>query len=458
MIPVSIAISAIHDRRNKFIGVCEIAHDLSEMQMVHRELEQREALLGQARKMAAIGYLSAGAEHDFNNTLQSVINALELVLDDVAEDTPARKFADVAIKAALRGASLTDRMLCLTREAAVQPRVIDLGAFLRDIQELLGRTLGPRIEIAISLDGSPSVFADPGQLQTALLNLAVNASLAMPRGGALTMAAGMASEDGEPCAVIAFTDTGAGTNEKTLSREKTGALPVARFDIGIGTAGIGTGGDGAGGNGPGGNGLGLSLAHDFAERSGGGLRIANLPGPGTTITLTLPSNLPGDQNARRRAAEKPRSHGRILLVDDVTDVLVGLTAMLVKAGFKVTPADSGDQALAILTADGPYDVLITDYAMPGMNGADLITRCRTVQPGLRAVVITGFGEPNFIDTLPKGTDVLHKPVQRRDLIEKVHALQKRDHNEWVSQSHGQTGRRRVATWKHRPSPTSGAEA
>jgi DNA-binding NtrC family response regulator len=116
-----------------------------------------------------------------------------------------------------------------------------------------------------------------------------------------------------------------------------------------------------------------------------------------------------------------------------------LTALLAKAGFEVTPADSGNQALAILAADGPFDVLITDFAMPAMNGADLIARSRVVQPGLRAVVITGFGASGFVDTLPNGTDVLHKPVLRKDLIAAVHRLMGRDQNEWVTSFDGETG-------------------
>jgi DNA-binding NtrC family response regulator len=137
--------------------------------------------------------------------------------------------------------------------------------------------------------------------------------------------------------------------------------------------------------------------------------------------------------------DRPRSHCRILLVDDLTDVLLTLTALLAKAGFEITPADSGNQALAILAADGPFDVLITDFAMPAMNGADLIARSRVVQPGLRGIVMTGFGESGLVDTLPHGTDVLHKPVLRKDLIATVHRLMGRDQDESVSSFSGQRG-------------------
>ena len=368
--------------------------------------------------MAAIGRLATGAAHDFNNVLQSVVNALELVLDDVAEDTQARQFTEIAINAAIRGASLTGHMLSIAREQVPQPKIIDLGAFLYDIRELLARTLGPHIDVAIRLDGSPTALADPGQLQTAMLNLAINASNAMPRGGSLTMAAGMESENGEPRAVICFTDTGVGMDNAMSAHS---AVPLFTTK----------GADGGG--------LGLSMVQGFAERSGGALRITSVPGQGNSVRLTMPSTMPTRQVERRKTSLEPLSHRRILLVDDLTDVLLTLTALLAKAGFKVTPADSGIQALAILEADGPFDVLVTDFAMPGMNGADLITRCRVVQPGLRAVVITGFNESNFADTLPKGTDVLYKPVQRQDLIEMVHRILRRDQEDWLVPFNGPTG-------------------
>jgi PAS domain S-box-containing protein len=406
--PVSLSVSPIRDRQNSIIGVFKIARDLSEMQSVRRELEKSEARLRQAYKMEAIGRLAAGVAHDFNNILQSIVNALELVLDDVVEDTQAWKFTDMAIRAAVRGASLTDYVLAYAREQVLHPKLIELGPFLYDIQNLLGRTLGPHIAVTVHVDGSPVMFVDPGQLQTALLNLAINASHAMPRGGTLSMAAGEVIEDEEPWTVITITDTGQGMDEATLARA------VEPFFT---TKGIG------------GSGLGLSMVHGFAEQSGGRLNITSVPGRGTTVRLSRPSTVDSHDDVPRMVSGKPRSHCRILLVDDLTDVLLTLTALLARAGFEVTPADSGNQALAILAADGPFDLLITDFAMPGMNGADLITRCCVAQPGLRAVVITGFAEQSFADTLPRGTEVLRKPVQRRDLIESVHRLMRRDEAE-----------------------------
>jgi PAS domain S-box-containing protein len=417
--PVSVSVAPIRNNLGRIVGILKIVRNLSEIHLVRRALEQRETLLQQPHNMADIGDLAAGAEHDFNNVLQTVVNALELVLDDVAEDTPARMFAEIAIKTAVRGASLASQMLSRDREHAAPPTIVDLRPFLHDIRELLGHTLGPHIAVTINVEGNPSVLADPGQLQAALLNLAINASHAMPGGGALTMAASIEYVDGQPCVVVGFTDTANGTNGSTLAEA---ARPFF----------ITTGRDGKG--------IGLSLVHSFAERSGGSLRVASASGQGTTVRLCLPANPADHRDVRQKAPANLQSSGRILLVDDLTDMLLTLTAALARAGFEVTPADSGVQALAILTADGPFDVLITDFAMPGMNGAELITRCRTVQPGLRALVITGFGEATFADTLPKGTDVLRKPVQRKELVETVNNLMKRDPDGSVTPYNGQTGR------------------
>jgi PAS domain S-box-containing protein len=421
IIPVSVAIAPVRDQRNRIIGVLSIVSDLSEIRSVRRELEQREALLQQAHKMEAVGRLTAGVAHDFNNILQSIVNALELVLDDVAEDTPARKFTDIAIRAAVRATSLTNHMLSYAREQVLRPKVIELGPFLYDIQNLLARTMGSHnVIVRIQVTGSPSILADPGQLQTALLNLGINASHAMPSGGTLTMEASEESEGGRPWAVIGVIDTGVGMDETTLARAVEPFFTTKGAD---------------------GSGLGLAMVQSFAEQAGGRLRITSVPGRGTTVRLRMPSAVPDHRDVSRKEAAKPRSHCRILLVDDSTDILSTLTALLARAGFEVAPADSGNQALAILAADGPFDVLMTDFAMPGMNGAELITRCRSVQPGLRTVVITGLTDLSFADTLPRGTGVLHKPVQSIELIETVHRLMRGDQDEAcgtgaVASSHG----------------------
>lgn len=337
------------------------------------DLRSREAQLHQAQKLEAIGRLAAGVAHDFNNILQSVTSGLELVLDDVEAGRPAHEFAEIALNSARRGSYLTHHLLSYARKQMLQPRQLDVALFLSDMQRLLSRTLGLHIMVKVRADQVlPHIHVDPGQLQTALLNLAINAAHAMPRGGTLTLEARKGSEAGQRYAVVAVTDTGVGMDEATLAQA---------FEPFFTTKGL----DGSG--------LGLSMVQGFVEQSGGEVHIESAPGKGTKVELRLPAAEPAsNSNEQQNTLAKLRGSGRVLLVDDVADVLVTTGAFLERAGFQVAQAGSGNQALAVLAAGGRFDALVTDYAMPGMNGVELIEQVRVVQPGLAALVITGFAE------------------------------------------------------------------
>ena len=236
-----------------------------------------EEALRQSQKMEAVGRLVAGVAHDFNNILQGIVTGLEMVLDDVKPDTPAGEFAAVAHNAALRGASLTHQLLAYGRKQILRPQPIALAAFLADFRTLLTRTIGPRIAIVLEVEGAPIVLADPGQLQTALLNLAINAADAMPAGGTLRLAARTA----DPAWVtLTVTDTGTGMDAATL------AQAVDPFFTTKGTDGTG---------------LGLSMVQGFAEQSGGRIRIASTPGEGTSVDLVLPAAAETGQEAAAAA-------------------------------------------------------------------------------------------------------------------------------------------------------------
>jgi signal transduction histidine kinase len=361
------------------------------------DLRKSEAQLRHAQKLEAIGRLAAGVAHDFNNILQGISSGLELVLDDVTQGTPTQEYAEMALTSARRGSYLTHHLLSYARRQMLQPRQLDVALFLSELHQLLSRTLGPHIVIKVQADQAlPRIYVDPGQLQTALLNMAINASHAMPGGGTLTLEAREDSEAREWYVVISVSDTGVGMDEATLAQA---------FEPFFTTKGLE------------GSGLGLSMVQGFAEQSGGEVRIESTPGNGTKVELRLPAtwatSFPDEQQS---APAKLVGSGRILLVDDAADVLAITGALLEKAGFQVVRAGSGNQAVATLTAGERFDALVTDYAMLGMNGMELIARARAVQPELPALVITGFAEVDGAETLPEDILVLRKPFPRQQLV------------------------------------------
>jgi CheY-like chemotaxis protein len=206
---------------------------------------------------------------------------------------------------------------------------------------------------------------------------------------------------GRSWAIVTVADNGAGMDEATLGRAAEPFFTTKGLD---------------------GSGLGLSMVQGFASQSGGSLRIASARDVGTTVELRLPVAPPDSRDRPTQAAEPPHAKGRILLVDDAGDVLVTLAAFLTKAGFEVAPAQSGSQAKFLLATEGPFDALVTDFAMPDMNGADLIADGRLLQPGLRPLIITGCADLAFAETLADDTQVLRKPVQRKHLIDALHRV------------------------------------
>jgi CheY-like chemotaxis protein/two-component sensor histidine kinase len=329
----------------------------------------------------------------------------------VGAQTNAHSFASVAVKAAIRGSSLTQHLLSYARKQRLSPRAIEFGPFLQELVVLLGSTLGHRIALDIRSEGMPFLLADPGQLETALLNIAINAAQAMPQGGSLTIEAHEESADGQSWAMITLTDTGVGMDEATLAQAVEPFFTT---------------------KGPEGGGLGLSMVQGFAEQSGGTLRLTSEAGRGTVVELRLPSAEPlhSVETIAHVSAAKPSS-GRILLVDDSLDVLVTTGAFLKSAGYSIMQAESGDEALAILAGGGRFDALITDFAMPGLTGGDLINEARTIQPGLAAVLISGYARMSAMDENLGGPMVLvlRKPFQRAQLVEALRLAMHQDEGE-----------------------------
>jgi PAS domain S-box-containing protein len=403
-----VVINTIRDEAGHLVGFAKLTRDLTERRETQLALERtREALL-QSQKTEAIGKLTGGVAHDFNNLLTVVLGSLDLLRRYVPADDPRiMRLLDNAVQGAQRGATLTQRMLAFARRQELDLQSVDLPALVRNLRDLLQRSLGPQVAIetrfSINLD---NVLADPHQLETALLNLAVNARDAMPGGGSLIIAARNETTVGDATLPtgryvrLAFSDTGEGMDEATLSRATEPFFT---------TKGTGKG-----------TGLGLSMVHGMVEQHGGQFVLKSRLGEGTTAELWLPIAKDAAPVAGTPTVDSPAKPTRqltVLAVDDDALVLANTRAMLEDLGHTVVAALSGRQALEQLERVPGIDLVITDHAMPHMTGTELATAIAARWPGTPLVLATGYAE------LPAGADAglprLSKPYRQEALAEAI---------------------------------------
>ena len=403
----NVVIDAIREPSGRLLGFAKITRDISERREAQLALDRtREALL-HSQKIEAIGKLTGGVAHDFNNLLTVVLGSLDLLRRYMPDDPRITRLLDNALQGAQRGATLTQRMLAFARRQELDLRPVDLVELTRGMRDLLQRSLGPQIAIEtrfpLSLD---NVTADPHQLETALLNLAINARDAMPGGGVLTIAARNDVTVGDarlrPGRYVRLTlrDTGEGMDADTLARATEPFFT---------TKGTGKG-----------TGLGLSMVHGMVEQLGGQLILHSMPGEGTTAELWLPAAerpaAAADSAAPMPATEQTQAL-TILAVDDDALVLANTRAMLEDLGHAVIVAYSGDQALERLERTPAIDLVITDHAMPRMTGSDLAKKIKAHHPDMPIILATGYAElPTDADTnLPR----LSKPYRQDALAQAV---------------------------------------
>lgn len=344
--------------------------------------ERAQAALMQAQKIETMGQLVGGVAHDFNNLLMAVIGNLDLLAKRIADDPRKTRLLEGAMEGARRGATLTQRLLAFARRQELQPRPTDIVALVQDMRGLISRSVGPMIEVKIIASrATPSVNIDPNQLEMALLNLAVNARDAMPRGGALTIAldhrlVGAADDLGlVPGAYVRLSvqDTGEGMNAATLARA------VEPF---FSTKGIGKG-----------TGLGLSMVHGLANQSGGAFQLKSQLGEGTNAELWLPvASRPAEAFSQSHKPLTVTFPATILLVDDDALIAASTVGLLQDLGHRVVEAHSGKEAIAILEGGLKPDLVITDHAMPGMTGVDLALALRARDPKMPILLATGYAE------------------------------------------------------------------
>lgn len=370
----------------------------------HRAEEQ----LRHAQKMETIGQLTGGVAHDFNNLLAAVQGNLELLAKRLPDDPQFRRFIDGALQGAQRGAALTARLLAFARRQELKPEPTDLAQLLEGMRALMERSLGTIVTIRYALaPGLPPARVDPNQLELAILNLAVNARDAMPEGGELTISLNQVdgSESGiglsGPFLRLGVADSGTGMDAATL---KSAIEPFfSTKELGKGT------------------GLGLSMVHGLAVQLDGALKLISAPGEGTTAELWLPvSTAPVMEISEMEPERSAAPASTILVVDDDALINMNTVDMVEDLGHTALEAYSGKQALEILGSDRQVDVLITDYAMPGMTGVELAGKARQLRPGLPILLATGYAD------LPSGTSTdlprLAKPYQQADLATQIARL------------------------------------
>ncbi|MGF9692342.1 ATP-binding protein [Rhizobium sp. 0TCS1.26] len=410
----SVVIDAIVDDDGSLLGFAKITRDISEKRNAQIELAQAREELFQAQKMEAIGQLTGGIAHDFNNLLMAVLGSLEMLQKRMPPDPQFTPLLTNAIRGAERGAALTQRLLAFSRRQELEVQSIDIRLLVDDMLELVRRSLTANTTVEVDCDADlPHVMGDANQLDTALLNLVVNARDAMPKGGTIRIGARMceiATQNGtlKPGRYVKLSvaDDGEGMDEETLIRATTPFFT---------TKGIGKG-----------TGLGLSMVQGFMEQSGGALRLSSIPGAGTTVTLILPaaseSNLPQPEETVTMTPQQPDADRplTVLAVDDDALVLMNTTLMLEDLGHTVIEAYNGEEALAVIESGRAIDLIITDHSMPKMTGAELASRVRDSHPQTPVVLATGYAE------LPSGDGSqlprLPKPFsqnQLRDIIRTV---------------------------------------
>jgi PAS domain S-box-containing protein len=405
-IHVCLTISPIKDSSGRIVGASKIARDITQTRNFERQLLH-------CQKMEAIGQLTGGIAHDFNNLLGIVVGNLDLLEGLVAADPSALCRTRTAQKAAARCSDLTRRLLAFSSNERLKPVATDLRHSIRNIMEMSAGALGPQIELSTDFANSdPPVFVDPAGLETALLNLLVNARDAMPNGGSVKIATRSVQLDGDHLqdlhdklapgtyALVSVTDNGQGMSRETLERA---------FEPFFTTKERGRG-----------TGLGLPMVYGFARQSHGTVHIYSEPGLGTTVSLYLPvahgyapvfPSIP--------VASGPlKIGGTVLLVDDEAGLLDIASAFLNKLGYTTLVANDAAQALRVLAETPQIDLMLTDIIMPGgMNGVDLARTVRELMPSIKIIYTSGFPSDalalkNF--TLEGGT-LLNKPYRLAEL-------------------------------------------
>ncbi|SDT32509.1 hybrid sensor histidine kinase/response regulator [Bradyrhizobium canariense] len=397
-----------------------VARDITAENAAAERLKATEEALLQSQKMEAVGQLTGGIAHDFNNLLTGIVGSLDLLqtrLNQGRTDNVAR-YIEAAMTSANRAAALTHRLLAFARRQPLIPKSVDANRLVVSLEDLLRRTIGETIDLSVvASNGLWNTLCDPNQLESALLNLAINARDAMPDGGKLTISTANARIDGVTAdtpalspgdyVCIEVTDTGTGMSAEVAARA---------FDPFFTTKPIGQG-----------TGLGLSMIYGFARQSNGHATIDSKLGRGTSVRLYLPRHR-SDAVTEHASAAGTAAHAAtgetVLVVEDEPIVRGVILEMLDEQGYRTLEAVDGPSGLQILRADTRIDLLVTDVGLPGMNGRQLADQAREMRPGLKILFITGYAESVAMADgfLQPGMEMITKPFDLDNLSRRVRAM------------------------------------
>ncbi|MEI7035318.1 PAS domain S-box protein [Fulvimonas yonginensis] len=416
-----IAVDAIRDNDGQLLGFAKITRDITERIEAERHLEETRAQLFQSQKIEALGQLTGGIAHDFNNLLQGIIGSLEVVEMRLASGRQdVDRFLGNALESAKRAATLTHRLLAFARRQPLAPKSVSLNPLVEQMAELLPATLGERIELELDLaPGLMPALCDPNLLESAILNLAINARDAMPNGGRLTIrTAAVPPGEGPlrrphslqeaPVLLLQVSDTGIGMTPEVRARA---------FDPFFTTKPKGRG-----------TGLGLSMIHGFVTQSRGAIELESEPGRGTTVSIYLPSgerrNVRTHEVREAGTRWQPTAAGETILLVEDEDVVRDLVAnKLRELHYRVLEARDGHAGLAAIESTERIDLVVSDIGLPGLNGLQMVDVGRRHRPGLKVLFMTGYAETMPEDwVVDAHTDLLTKPFEFDTLVEHIRAL------------------------------------
>ena len=380
------------------------------------ELRRAHEHLHQSQKMEAVGQLTGGIAHDFNNMLTGIIGAMDIIRRRIASGRldDLDRFMDAATTSANRAAGLTQRLLAFSRRQSLDSKPLDVNALVGSLGDLLARTIGEQIALDMRLGrGLPPGIADANQLESAILNLTINARDAMPEGGKLSVrswfadlnaaaAADMAEAEAGRYVVVSVSDTGVGMEPELLDKV---------FEPFFTTKPLGQG-----------TGLGLSMVYGFARQNGGHVTIESEVGKGTTVSLYLPAADRASAESSEEAVTAPQGEGQsVLVVEDDPSVRLLIRDVLEEVGYSAIEASDGSAAVPILASDIAIDLMISDVGLPGMNGRQLADTARTHRPDLPILFVTGYAENAAIRSgfLGANMAMITKPFSLDDLGQKI---------------------------------------